>query len=305
MDLKQYKRQLQESAWLLGICENGFDDLKSNRIHWIDNGKYKGKKWFADPFILDYDTERVILFVEEFDYKVHRGRIARLFVDRKSWKITDCKIILDLETHLSFPMIWREDNHIYVCPENYASGALNLYEYDKKGEFLSLIKPLIKKKLTDAILYKDETGYYIISTYIPTPNGKKLTVYHSVNFDGNYEEVQEVSFTENIARNAGKMFVYNGNLIRPAQVCNDSYGQALSFQEVKRDKDCLYSFKEKYRFLSPHLHYKIGSHTFNQHPNGMAVIDVKGWRYPIVGFLIKRIGNVFVKLGLKNAYRPQ
>lgn len=305
MSIIRYKRQLQESSWLLGICENGYENLKAGQIHWIDNGEYKTKKWFADPFILEYDEKQITLLVEEFDYKIHRGRLARLFVDRSTWTVTDCKIILDLETHLSFPMIWKENGHVYVCPENYASGAWNLYEYDKVNEKMVFVESVIKENLTDATLYKDEKGYYVLSTYVPTPNGNKLTVYHSEKLNGSYKVAQEIVFAENIARNAGKLFVHNGQLIRPAQVCNDSYGQAISFQEVIRDDDGMFSFKEIYRFFSPHSHYKIGTHTFNQHPDGMAVIDVKGLRYPMVGSLIYSIGNIFVNFGLKKAYRPQ
>lgn len=51
----QFKENIKEDEWHLGICLHGFDDLKNNQIHWISNGKYQGKKWFADPFILDFN----------------------------------------------------------------------------------------------------------------------------------------------------------------------------------------------------------------------------------------------------------
>ncbi len=297
--LTKIKRQLQESAWLLGICENGYDDLKAGRIHWIDNGEYKGKKWFADPFILEYDNARITLLVEEFDYKINRGRIARLFVDRKSWTVTDCKIILDLDTHLSFPMIWVENGHVYVCPENYASGTLNVYEYDVANERLTFVKSLIKERLTDAILYKGDAGYYVLSTCIPTPNGKKLIVYHSDSLYGEYKVKQEVEFPENIARNAGKMFVYNGLLIRPSQECNHTYGHAISFQIVQMDEKG-FIFNEDYSYQSTHPgNYKYGTHTYNQHPNGLAVIDVKGFRYKAIGKLLYLMQRLAINLHLK------
>ncbi len=297
--LTKIKRQLQESAWLLGICENGYDDLKAGRIHWIDNGEYKGRKWFADPFIFEYDNERITLLVEEFDYKINRGRIARLFVDRKSWTVTDCKIILDLDTHLSFPMIWVENGHVYVCPENYASGALNVYEYDVANERLTFVKPLIKEKLTDAILYKGDADYYVLSTCIPTPNGKKLIVYHSDSLNGEYKVKQEVEFPENIARNAGKMFMYQKRLIRPSQECNHIYGHAISFQEVQRDEDG-FLFQEEFRYFSTHpSYYKYGTHTYNQHLDGMAVIDVKGFRYTNLGKWMWKLQRMMIRLKLK------
>lgn len=298
----KYKRQLQESAWLLGICESGYDDLKAGRIHWIDNGEYKGKKWFADPFILNYDDKQVTLLVEEFDYKVHRGRIARLYVDRNSWKVIDCKIILDIDTHLSFPMIWREDNNVYVFPENYHSGGWNMYRYDETEEKLVFVQQVSDEKLTDAIIWKNRGEYYLFSTYEPRPNGSELTIWKSKELAGEYEKSQCVRFEENLGRNAGMIFRYDDKWIRPAQESNSSYGHALSFQEIAIHEDDKFMFNEINRYYSTHPHYRYGSHTFNLHENGMAVIDVKGLRYPIIGAIIKGIHRCLISAGLKKQY---
>ena len=299
----KYKLKLQESAWLLGICENGYDDLQAGRIHWIDNGEYKGKKWFADPFILDYDDKRITLLVEEFDHKIHRGRIARLFVDRKSWTVTDCKIVLDLNTHLSFPMIWREDNNVYVFPENYHSGGWNMYRYDETEEKLVFIQQVSNEKLTDAIIWKNGGEYYLLSTYAPRPNGSELTIWKSKYLKHDYTELQRIKFNENLGRNAGVIFRYGDKWIRPAQESNHVYGHSISFQKVILQNDC-FSFKEIYRFHSPHNVYYVGAHTYNTLGN-MAVIDVKGWKHSHIGPLIKGFGNILVKLGLKKVYTFQ
>ena len=302
ISIKGLKRQLKESAWLLGICENGFDDLKKNRIHWISNGKYDGKKWFADPFILDYDEKKIRLLVEEFDYKLHRGRIAKLIVNREKWVVDECKIILDLPTHLSFPMIWREKGNVFVCPENYKSGGWNLYRYHDEGEPLEFVAQLSKEKLTDATLYHDGLYYWLFSTYEPHPNGNELTIWKSTTITGSYNETQRVKFDENIGRNAGVIFLCQGKLIRPAQESNLSYGHSIVFQEVVMDNDKFF-FKEKYRFHSPHKKYNVGTHTFNTLGN-LAVIDVKGYRDPILGKMISSMGEVLVKFHLKRQYRP-
>jgi hypothetical protein len=299
----KYKSQLQESTWLLGICENGYEDLKAGRIHWIDNGEYKGKKWFADPFILDYDDKRITLLVEEFDYKIHRGRIAKLFVDRKSWTVTDYKIVLDLDTHLSFPMIWREGDKVYVFPENYHSGGWDMYHYNDVEEKLEFAQHISDEKLTDATIWQFDNAFYLLSTYEPRPNGAELTVWQSKHLKYGYTELQRIKFNENLARNAGMIFKYGEKWIRPAQESNHVYGHSISFQEVDFQNDC-FSFNEIYRFHSPHNVYNVGTHTYNTLAN-MAVIDVKGWKHPLVGQLIKDLGNILVKLGLKKVYTFQ
>lgn len=301
--IKRKKRQLQESAWLLGICENGFDDLKENCIRWISNGEYEGKKWFADPFILDYDEKTIYLLVEEFDYKVHRGRIAKLTISREKWEVVDCKIILDLSTHLSFPMIWRENDKVFVCPENYKSGGWKIYYYDEDIEKLVPVHELVDKPLTDAIMYSNESNYYILSTFVPTPSGRCLTIWQSKKLMEQYNKVQEIVFNENIARNAGMIFNYEEKMIRPAQECNDTYGHAISFQQMGIN-DGEFSFNEIYRWYSKHPEYSIGAHTYNQHPKGMAVIDVKGYRYPVGGRILKNVDNLLEAIHLKKTYKP-
>lgn len=297
------KRQWQESAWLLGICLNGFEDLKNGCIHWVDNGKYKGNKWFADPFILDYDDQKIYLLVEEFDYKVHRGRIAKLTIDRNRWIVSDCKILLDLPTHLSFPMIWREGEKIYVCPENYASGGWNMYCYDATSERLDKVFQIIDEKLTDAILYHEGNDYWILSTYEPIPNGPDLTIWHSSSLKGSYNEVQRVSFHENVGRNAGSFFHYDGKLIRPAQESNCSYGHSILFQEAKLENG-LFGFRKYYTFHSPHPIYDAGTHTYNQYQE-LAVIDVKGYRYRIAAKIFEFISGLLLKTGIKHPYYNQ
>lgn len=299
-----YKRQLQESSWLLGICENGFDDLKENHIHWINNGRYEGEKWFADPFILDYNEKNIHLLVEEFDYKIHRGRIAKLTIDRKKWVVEDCKIILELSTHLSFPMIWREADKVYVCPENYRSGRWYMYRYLENKEKLELVNEVLNEALTDAVLFSHNHNYFILSTFVPTPSGKCLSLWKSEKLMGAYDMVQKVSFNENVARNAGMIFNYGGKLVRPAQECNETYGHAISFQQVSMNEE-EFSFNELYRWHSIHPKYNIGTHTYNQHPKGMAVIDVKGYRYPVMGRMLKQLDSMLEALHLKKLYRPQ
>lgn len=291
-------KEWQESAWLLGVCEKGFDDLKTGKIHWISDGVYSRKKWFADPFILDYDDETIHLLVEEFDYKVHRGRIAKLIIDRKRWIVTDCKIILDLATHLSFPMIWREGDDMLVCPENYHSGGWNMYHYNPTTEQLDHLRQISDEKLTDATICEKEGIYWLLSTYAPRPNGSELTIWKSKELYGPYVESQKVKFDENVGRNAGMVFKYNEKLIRPAQECNHKYGHSISFQEVSVD-DGKFAFNEIYRFNTPHKKYDAGTHTYNQHPNGMAVIDVKGYRYNFWGRIINALFSMAVALGLK------
>lgn len=296
MSIKKWITNNRDSAWKLGVLLNGYEDLKANKIQFVSNGIYEGKKWFADPFILSYDDNCIYLLVEEYDYKINKGRIAKICIDRKQWAIVDCKILLDLPTHLSFPTIYRMDDKIIVCPENYSGGGFFKYEYDTQNEVLRRVGTISEEKLVDTIIIYRDGFYYMLSTYEPWPNGSMLTIYKSVLFDGPFEKCQEIKFKDNTARNAGFMFEHNGELIRPAQESNYSYGHALVFQRALFN-DGNFEFIEEWRYSSTHPSFKLGAHTYNEY-KGLGVMDFKGYRNTIVGTLFKILGDIRIKVGL-------
>lgn len=298
MSVKTWIKKNRESAWQLGIAENGYRDILDKKVHWLDDSKYPNK-WFSDPFILDYDDKTIWLLVEEYDYRYNKGRIAKLTVDRGAWKIVDCFILLDLPTHLSFPVTNRIDGKIFVTPENNNSGGFDLYLYNQKTEKLEKVKRLISRRLTDAIPFSINGKWYITTTEEPHPNGNKLDVYISDKFDGTYEKLQTISFDENIARNAGYPFEYQGKLMRAAQESNYSYGHNLSFQEITVNKDGKLSLKEVNRLYQKHGHFTYGTHTYNEY-NGMGVTDVKGDRNFLIGRFYYLVHEMLVKLHIKN-----
>ena len=296
MRIKDYINRNRESAWSLGILVNGFNDLLENRIQWINNSKYKNK-WFADPFILDYNEKFIYVLVEEYDYSINRGRLAKITIKKSNWSIVDCIILLDLPTHLSFPAIYRINDRIYVAPENNCGNTFDIYELDNKSNRLIKIKQLLNKPLTDAIIIRHEEIFYLLTTYEPTPNGNHLTIYKSTDFFGPFSYSETLNFDENIARNAGAIFIHAGKIIRPAQESNYSYGHSLDFQElnIKDGKVILNSID---RIYSTNKKYSLGIHTYNEY-NGLGIIDVKGHRNRLIGMAFSFVQNLLISLGVK------
>ena len=123
--MSYFRERLAHYAWDIAfgtysdtIITNGLSGINVKVV----KNPYKNK-WFADPFILEATENTIQFLVEEFDDKVGRGRIARLKVNKSNCRIEECSIILDLPTHLSFPVIYRVNGCIYVHPENSASGS--------------------------------------------------------------------------------------------------------------------------------------------------------------------------------------
>ena len=213
---------------------------------------------------------------EEFEYATAKGRIAELIIDKYSYELKDMKIILELDTHLSFPAILRENGRLFVYPESWNSGSLCLYEYKGRGLELEFVKMICDESMADAIITEQFGDKMLIST----KENDRLRFYKYDNNKHGFVFSQEMEFDQVTARNAGDFFDYNGKTYRPAQVCKKRYGEATEIQEVIKEEKG-YKFIPYKRLYSPHPKYNIGLHTINSYKSN-TVIDVHGWNNPTV-----------------------
>ena len=291
--MKLYDRlyhYVYEQRWTLGFIEQPVEDIVNNRpykIHYVKG--IPRDRWFADPFILDYDNKTIQLLVEEFCYSIGRGRIAKLTIERSDYRILEYHIILDLPTHLSFPYIIRKGNRIFIAPENSSSGGWHLYDYNIENDALKRIKTLSGEPLTDAVIIDLFGESLVFSTQKPSQNGNSLQVYTA---DGVL--LQKFLFPADVARNAGDWFRINDRVFRPAQDCSNSYGGAVIIQEVIRKDDGCFDFRNVRQIVSTHPTYTTGCHTFNRY-NDLIVVDVHGYRRPrfvkVIGIIRKLFSN--------------
>lgn len=253
--------QYQESLLIDGLRADNFFIVKN---------PYKNK-WFADPFIYNDTPEQLDIFVEEFDYSIGRGRIGHVVISKKSHKIEQLTILLEKNTHLSFPVIYRRNGKVYVHPENSASGKSFMYRYDNKLD--KLVEPIevLAEPVTDAIIVGEEGHFVMYATKVPVPNGKELFVYQSDCFFGPYKYKGSKVLDKAYARMGG-MFVKmsDGQLIRPAQDCDGGdYGKAVLFMA---DDKVISS-------LTPPMTKYAGLHTFNTLGETF-ILDLKHYDFP-------------------------
>lgn len=281
---------IRRYKWDLGIAlksEGHRYDAPEWSFHIVKAPK---NKWYADPFILDVTSDNIIVLVEEFTYSINRGRLAKLIIDKKTYKLNSEKIILDLSTHLSFPAILRIGDSVYIYPENSASGKSTLYRLNPKDDSLVVVNTLSDLPLTDAIITEIEGHYYLFATKIPTQNSNELTIYESNEKMGTYHPIQAICLSDNTARSAGDIFVDGNKIIRPAQNCNGGYGVGLVFQEVTREDNGQIVLKELFR-RSPYAN-DIGMHTYNQY-KGYVIVDLHARRHPLLHKILLTIKRIF------------
>lgn len=271
--IQRIKEKLLHYSWELAyghFSESMLASGLSDRNYTIIKNPYKNK-WFADPFIYKDSPKQLELFVEEFDYSVGRGRIGHLVISKQTNKIEKLSIILEKDTHLSFPVIYRIDGNVYVHPENSASGGSYIYRYDDGLDKLVEPVEVLDEAVTDAIINEKDGRFVMYATKMPVPNGKELLIYQAESFFGPYEYKKSILFDKAYARMAGMLITKgDGKTIRPAQDCDGGdYGQAVHFMEGE---------KVVSSWRSPTVRY-AGLHTFNTLGN-IFIIDLKRYDFP-------------------------
>ena len=243
---------------------------------WVDGrlmvvgNPYEGH-WFADPFIVEADERVVTLLVEDFSLHTMKGSISELTIDRSTWRVTRRRPVLEETLQLSFPyVIRREDTRVWFMPESSRAGRLSVYCYDRATGHCHRERDLVEADLSDAILLDG----HVLATRGEGLNGHVLHAYRPQ--DDGFEEIPALTFAENVARNAGTVFLRGGKRYRPAQVCNEWYGEALSIQEVT-GADGHWTMTEVRR-VTPPVGFE-GIHTLN-HYKDLWVTDLKYYPHP-------------------------
>lgn len=292
--IKRLYRFLCNWRWEVGFVQNDIDSvLRGDTIdvRWV-RLPFTGR-WFADPFILEITGNEIVLLCEEYSDELKRGRLAKLVIDRVTYELKSWNVILDLPSHLSFPEIIRMDGRIFVCPENSGSGSSTIYEYDSLADKLAALNTISDEPLTDAVYTEKFDGRKLLfSTSIPNQNKNITDISEWDEGKRRFVKTDEIVALENTGRMAGDFIEHKGKVYRPAQESNEEYGHAVEIQEVSYE-DGRWKAIPVRRIISPHPVLKLGFHTFNAY-GGLIVVDAKGYRYPVIGHILKEI-TAFVK----------
>lgn len=274
--------RLSDKCWALGFVRGGMQAVMESD-HWeVDWVKMPEDRWYADPFVLDVTDDEILLLVEDYDYKVRKGVISLLHINRATMDITSRKVLLELPTHLSFPAIWRKDGHVYVYPESAKSGRLDLYEYHPDTESLTFVRTICDDVVWDPYI-TEEFGEPMLFT--SAKNDFQMDIYKWDDKKKRFVSGLAVPSEKPNSRMGGAVFEYNGKIYYPAQNCEQTYGGAIDVKRVEWG-GVMCKVHDVKTILSPHPKYKLGMHTLNEY-KGIVVIDVHGYRHTIVGPIIE------------------
>lgn len=262
------KVDLLLGEWNIGFARQNVGDVLNGEplhIEWLRHGY--SDRWFADPFMLAEDASSWYVLVEEMTDSIGRGVITLLTVDKQTVELVNRKVVIQEDCHLSFPYIYNKGVGKYVMPEKGWSGSLDLYAYNADCHCCWKVETQAGLSVSDAILVDTDT---MLATQTTAPNGNRLTVFRRFN-DG-WAPQYDITFADNIARNAGALFTVGNDRYRPAQVCNNSYGEGISIQRLTSNGAHI-TLEEVRRIMPSDVVYSHGLHTFNVWPDNLIVVD--------------------------------
>lgn len=287
---KIFRKYSCSSNWNIGFTNCSPEELIStkrlSRIRWMKH-PFKDR-FFADPFILNVSKDIITILVEECKFEDPKGIIVELDVDRKSMRMLKRTVLLEKNTHLSYPAIIRYEDKIYVYPENGASGQLNIYKYDNA----TLKDPIciLNVAVADSTIVNFDNLFYMVTSHYPNTQNE-VFLYASKSPLTLFKLDKDTPIQKDIScsRPAGNWIIVGDNYYRPSQDCKKRYGSAIAVMKVY--PNC--NFKEEKLFtLEPNsFRYNRGIHTLNFY-NDICVVDGYGYLYPLLG----RILNVIIKL---------
>lgn len=187
----------------------------------------------ADPFLYA-QVDILYLFFETKNSITMQGDIgvARSNDNGATWQ--QLGIVLDEEWHLSYPYVFDYNGQIYLMPESSEKGELCLYRATEFPLQWKLEKVILKRPLVDSFILPHDGKYWLFGSDhsgIGTRKNGQLEIWYSISPLGPWKRHKKNPIyntdKNSGARNAGRPFLYKGNIYRLGQDDGETYGRRV------------------------------------------------------------------------------
>jgi hypothetical protein len=191
----------------------------------------------ADPFLFSKDGEQFVFF-ESWGAD---NQPARICVGRMDGGQIANVTALDLGTsHVSYPFVFEDDGDIFMIPETYQRDRVEIWRCtDFPGKWMLHATALDGERPADTVLIKWDEQWWMFTNLCSGSIVDHCMELHVYRVDGpdlkhiEPHRLNPVVLDTTSARNAGRPFVRDGRLVRPAQITSHGlYGYGLRFMEI-------------------------------------------------------------------------
>lgn len=233
---------------------------------------------WADPFPL-YRDGRYFVFFEEVRSAGGKGHICAIELDRSGASSEPVKV-LEQDHHLSYPFLIERQNELFMVPEAGQSQSIDLYRCIRFPDLWRFEKSLLQGfRWADATFHHDGARWwmFVIIGAPATELFDELHLFHAHDLLGDWQAhpANPVKSDVRGSRPAGRLFMHQGSLCRPAQICTPLYGSGVAIARIKRLTPECYEEQEFEQIFPASGQNVLGIHTLNR-AGDLTIVD--GWQ---------------------------
>ncbi len=206
----------------------------------LRNVRWLPKPWTvryqADPFLL-HRGEQWFLYYEELFLWSKRGRLRGIEIDAKGSPIGRAATMMSFDHHASYPYVFEHSGSLYCVPQT-SSDRVMLYSSEGlEGPWRPQVVLLEGVSARDCTLFPFGDRWWLFCTLAgrhPQSHLSDLFIWHAAAPWGPWlpHGLQPAKVDICSSRPAGRPFVVDGCLYRPAQDCEARYGARVVINRV-------------------------------------------------------------------------
>jgi hypothetical protein len=268
-------------------------------VRWLP--KPARNHFLADPFPASDDA----LFAEAFDYRTRKGTIAVLTKGDDGFYSTP-QTVMELPVHLSYPYLIDHQGESYCVPETGEAGEIALYKATAFPHQWMKYRTLVAGFAgLDATPFLHDGRWWLLCTEQGPFSNTMLHAWYAADLFGPWTPHPGNPLKADVrsSRPAGRPFIHDGQLYRPAQDCSRTYGGAVVINRVLRLSPTAFA-EETVAVVAPYADspYRYGVHTLSTFGQ-QTVIDGKGRAFAPAE-LRRIVGTLFRKAARRVFRKP-
>jgi hypothetical protein len=221
---------LRHENWNIGLADRTIGALADGahaRVRWVNQER---GRWIADPFGHE-EAGRHHLFFEVFDYRTQRGVIGHADIT-DNFESLQWETVLDTGSHISYPQILTDEGSRFLTVEAPFENETALYRAeDFPRGWVKHTVLLTETPTVDPTVFAHAGRWWLICTL---GGDRDLHIWHASRLEGPWRphSGNPVKSDSASARPAGRPFMLDGELYRPAQDCSSVYGARVVIQRI-------------------------------------------------------------------------